>query len=82
MKRAVAAVGMLCCVGWSHAQDPEPFVLRVAVSNRESVVYRRVIRFDDRMRLFHVQDSSGIPDQVYADGRSRSSCWRRNVPST
>ena len=62
MKRACAALSMLCCLGQANAQEPETYVLRQAVSNRETVVYTRAIRFDERTRRFHVQDS-------YEDGR-------------
>ena len=56
MTRTAAALSMLCCLGWSHAQDTDTYVLHKAVSNRETIVYRRVIRFDDQTHLFHVQD--------------------------
>jgi pimeloyl-ACP methyl ester carboxylesterase len=47
---------MLSCLGRVQAQDTETYVLHQAVSNRETIVYRRVIRFNDRTHLFHVQD--------------------------
>jgi hypothetical protein len=55
--RAVAAVlSILFCLGRVQAQETETYVLRQAVSNRETIVYTRVIRFDDRKHLFHVRD--------------------------
>ena len=56
MRRTVAVFSMLFCLGRTQAQEPETYVLRQAVSNRETIVYTRVIRFDDRKHLFHVQD--------------------------
>jgi hypothetical protein len=53
---------MLFCPGRAQAQETETYLLHQAVSNRETIVYRRVIRFDDRKRLFHVQD-------YFEDGR-------------
>lgn len=47
---------MLFCLGRVQAQEPETYVLRQAVSNRETIVYTRVIRFDDQKHLFRVQD--------------------------
>jgi len=62
MKRTAAALSVLFCLGLSQAQDTETYVLHQAVSNRETIVYRRVIRFDSQTRLFHVQD-------YYEDGQ-------------
>jgi pimeloyl-ACP methyl ester carboxylesterase len=62
MARAVAVLSMLVCVGQAQAQDTETYVLRQAVSNRETIVYTRTIRFDAHRHLFHVQDQ-------YDDGR-------------
>jgi pimeloyl-ACP methyl ester carboxylesterase len=56
MKHTVAVLSMLFCLGRVHAQEPETYVLPQAVSNRDTIVYTRVIRFDDRKHLFHVQD--------------------------
>lgn len=52
----VAVLSMLSCIGRVQAQDPETYVLRQAVSNRDTIVYTRVIRFEDQKHLFHVQD--------------------------
>ncbi len=62
MTRTVAVLSMLCCLGLANAQEPETYVLRQAVSNRETIVYTRTIRFSQRTHLFHVQDQ-------YEDGR-------------
>jgi Putative esterase/MORN repeat variant len=56
MTRIVAALSMLSCLGLVPAQAPETYVLRKAVSNRDTIVYTRSIRFDDRTHLFHVRD--------------------------
>jgi len=53
---------MLFCLGRVQAQETETYVLRQSVSNRETIVYARVIRFDDKTHLFHVRD-------YYEDGR-------------
>jgi hypothetical protein len=55
MKRTVAVLSVLFCLG-VQAQEPETYVLHQAVSNRETIVYTRVIRYDDQKHLFHVQD--------------------------
>jgi pimeloyl-ACP methyl ester carboxylesterase len=55
MRRA-AALSVLFCLGQAHAQEPETYELNHAVSNRETIVYRRLIRFDGHKHLFHVQD--------------------------
>jgi antitoxin component YwqK of YwqJK toxin-antitoxin module len=47
---------MLFCLGLAQAQAPDTYVLHQAVSNRKTIVYTRVIRFDDQKHLFHVQD--------------------------
>ena len=57
MKRAIAVLSTLFCLGRAEAQEPETYVLRQAVSNRETIVYTRVIRFDAEKNLHHVQDS-------------------------
>jgi pimeloyl-ACP methyl ester carboxylesterase len=62
MTRTVAVLSMLVCVGQAQAQDVETYVLRQAVSNRETIVYTRTIRVDEHRHRFHVQDR-------YDDGR-------------
>jgi pimeloyl-ACP methyl ester carboxylesterase len=56
MKPAAAALALLCCLGWTQTQDTDTYLLRKAVSNRESIVYKRVIRVDNQTHLVHVQD--------------------------
>ena len=51
-----AALPALFCLGLPQAQSPDTYVLRRAVSNRETIVYTRVIRADDQTHLVHVQD--------------------------
>ena len=55
MKRTVAILSVLFCLG-VQAQEPEIYKLHKMVSNRESIVYTRAIRYDDQKQLFHVQD--------------------------
>jgi pimeloyl-ACP methyl ester carboxylesterase len=62
MKRTAIALSMLFSLGWSQAQETETYVLSQAVSNRETIVYKRVIHFDSQTRLFHVRD-------YYEDGQ-------------
>ncbi len=62
MKRTIAVLSTLFCLGRAEAQEPETYVLRQAVSNRETIVYTRVIRFDAEKNLHHVQD-------YFEDGR-------------
>jgi pimeloyl-ACP methyl ester carboxylesterase len=62
MKRTAAVLSVLFGLGRAQAQEAETYILRQAVSNRETIVYTRVIRFDGQKRLFHVQD-------YYPDGR-------------
>jgi antitoxin component YwqK of YwqJK toxin-antitoxin module len=47
---------MLLCLGRMESQQGETYVLNQVVSNRETIVYRRVIGFDEQKHLFHVQD--------------------------
>ena len=56
MKRTAAVLSMMFIVGRTQAQEVETYVLNQVVSNRETIVYTRVIRFDDQKHLFHVQD--------------------------
>ncbi len=56
MKRTAVALTAMLCLGLAQAQETDTYVLRQAVSNRETVVYTRVIRFDGRKHLFHVRD--------------------------
>jgi pimeloyl-ACP methyl ester carboxylesterase len=58
MNRTAAVLSMLFCLGPVQVQEPETYVLHKAVSNRETIVYTRVIRFDNQKHLFHVQDYS------------------------
>ncbi len=53
---------MLFCLGWAQAPETETCLLHQAISNREAIVYRRVIRFDSQNHVFHVQD-------YYEDGQ-------------
>jgi len=56
MKRITAVLSMLLCLGRMESQQGETYVLNQVVSNRETIVYRRVIGFDEQKHLFHVQD--------------------------
>ncbi|MDH5235886.1 MAG: alpha/beta hydrolase-fold protein, partial [Gemmatimonadota bacterium] len=56
MKRIVSVLLMLFCLERVQAQEPETYVLHQVVSNRDTLVYRRVIRFNVQEHLFHVQD--------------------------
>jgi antitoxin component YwqK of YwqJK toxin-antitoxin module len=56
MKRTAAVLSMLFCLGRMRAQEADTYVLNQVVSNRETIVYTRVIRADDQKHLFHVQD--------------------------
>jgi hypothetical protein len=56
MRHATAVLSMLVCLGWTQAPDAETYRLTKAVSNRETVVYTRVIRFNEKTRVFHVLD--------------------------
>ncbi len=56
MKRKATALLILLAAIRVEAHDAETYLLHQAVSNRETIVYRRVIRFDDEKHLFHVQD--------------------------
>lgn len=58
MKRTAAVLSMLFCLGRVRAQEPETYVSHQAVSNRETIVFTRVIRRDEQKHLFHVQDYS------------------------
>ena len=62
MKRTAAVLSMMFGLGRAQTQETETYVLHQAVSNRETIVYTLVIRFDDQKHLFHVQD-------YYEDGR-------------
>jgi hypothetical protein len=53
MKRSAAVLSLLFCLGRAQAREVETYLLHQAVSNRETIVYRRVIQFDERKRLFH-----------------------------
>ena len=50
-----ADLSMLFCLGRAQAQEAETYVLHQTVSNRQTIVYTRVIRFDDQKHLFHVK---------------------------
>jgi pimeloyl-ACP methyl ester carboxylesterase len=56
MKPITALLSTLLFVGWAQAQVLETYRLRQALSNRQSIVYTRVIRYDGQKRLFHVRD--------------------------
>jgi len=56
MKRTASALTVLSCLGQAQAQETDTDVLHQAVSKRETIVYTRVIRFDDEKHLFHVRD--------------------------
>lgn len=60
--RLAVVLPVLLGMGPARASEPETFVLRKAVSNRETVSYTRVVEFDERTKLFRVRDS-------FADGR-------------
>lgn len=56
MRRTAVALATLVCLGQAPAAESETYVLRVAVSNRQTVTYTRLIRFDAGKHLYHVQD--------------------------
>jgi pimeloyl-ACP methyl ester carboxylesterase len=56
MTRTAAVLAMVYCLGWTPTQEGETYILKQVVSSRQTIVYTRVIRFDDRAHLFHVKD--------------------------
>ena len=56
IKCMLAGLSMLFCMERVKAQVPDSLTLRHAVSNRDTIVYTRVISFDDRTHLVHVRD--------------------------
>jgi pimeloyl-ACP methyl ester carboxylesterase len=62
MKSAASVLSALVCLVGLQAQSRETYVLRRAVSNRDTIVYTRVIERDARTHLFHVRD-------YYEDGQ-------------
>jgi pimeloyl-ACP methyl ester carboxylesterase len=56
LERTAVVLAMLLGLAQARAQETGTYILRQAVSSRETVAYKRVIRFDDTTRLFHVRD--------------------------
>jgi len=65
MKRTASSLTVLSCLGQAQAQETDTYVLHQAVSNRETIVYTRVIRFDDEKHLFHVRASTRTDDSKW-----------------
>jgi pimeloyl-ACP methyl ester carboxylesterase len=42
--------------GFLKAQEPETYLLHQALSKYDTVIFKRVIQFDDQDRLYHVKD--------------------------
>ena len=70
-----AALAVLFCLGHAQAQETETYVLRQTVSNRETIVYTRIIEFDSQKRLFHVRD-------YYENGRLQMDAFYASFDKT
>jgi len=56
MKNALLILSLFVCLGAVNAQEIETFYLHVPVSNHDTIIYRRVIQFDSKDRLYVVRD--------------------------
>jgi len=56
MKQAAPVILMIFSLGLLQAQDIDTFFLKYGASKNDTVIYKRVIEFNKKNRLFHVRD--------------------------
>jgi len=56
MKQTATILLMIFFLGQLKAQEIDTFILHYPVSNRDTIVYKRVIQFDKKKNLYHVKD--------------------------
>jgi hypothetical protein len=56
MKHSIIAILVIVLSVSAEAQEVDTVMLRQALSKSDTIVYTRIVRFDDRDSLYHVQD--------------------------
>lgn len=56
MKKIAFIILLFICQGTIKAQDVDTFNLHVPISKNDTIIYKRIIRFDNDTKLYHVRD--------------------------
>ena len=62
MKRITLILSLFICLGAIKAQDVDTFYLHVPISKNDTIIYKRIIQFDNNDGLYRVRD-------YYPDGQ-------------
>ena len=62
MKNITLILSLFICLGAIKAQDVDTFYLNVPISKNDTIIYKRIIQFDNNDSLYHVRD-------YYPDGQ-------------
>ena len=62
MKNITLILSMFICLGAIKAQDVDTFYLNVPISKNDTIIYKRIIQFENNDSLYHVRD-------YYPDGQ-------------
>jgi len=56
MKNIALIISLFVCLGAIKAQDVDTFYLHVPISKNDTIIYKRIIQFDNNDSLYHVRD--------------------------
>jgi len=56
MKKIALIITLFVCHGAIKAQDVDTFYLHVPISKNDTIIYKRIIQFDNNDSLYHVRD--------------------------
>jgi len=56
MKNTTLILLLFICHGAIQAQEVDTFYLQVPISNNDTIIYKRIIQFDNNDSLYHVRD--------------------------
>ena len=56
MKNTIFVFSMFICLGAIKAQVVDTFYLRIPISKNDTIIYKRIIQFDNNDSLYHIRD--------------------------
>jgi hypothetical protein len=56
MKNTILILSLFICLGTIKAQEVDTFYLHIPISKNDTIIYKRIIQFDNNDSLYHVRD--------------------------
>jgi len=67
MKSTILILSLVICLGAINAQEVDTFYLQVPISKNVTIIYKRIIQFDNNDSLYHIRDYYPN-DQIQMEG--------------